>query len=229
MRMDTIAVDGSMRVFVDSPADAATRPGVLVMVHGPGLDHFIQTQVSALARHGFVAAAPDVFHRQPDDGAEPLARVARLRDREIIADADAAVAHLRTITSGPLAVIGFCMGGRSTYLLAGARPQYWSAACVFYGGNIMQAWGEGPSPFERTAQIACPLLGIFGADDTNPSPDDVAKIDAELAKHGKQHELVSYPGAGHAFLNFTNAERHRPRQAAEAWERCLAFLDRHLL
>ena len=65
-------------------------------------------------------------------------------------------------------------------------------------------------------------------DDTNPSPDDVKKIDAEMTKHGKPHEFHSYEGAGHAFLNFMNAERHRPKQGADAWEKMLGFLDKHL-
>jgi carboxymethylenebutenolidase len=56
----------------------------------------------------------------------------------------------------------------------------------------------------------------------------VAKIDAEMAAHGKPHEFHSYPGAGHAFLNFLNAERHRPKPAADAWEKMLGFLDEHL-
>jgi carboxymethylenebutenolidase len=222
-RMESIEVDGhAMRVYVDGAADA---PGVLVMVHGPGLDRFIEAQVEDLAKHGFLAAAPDVFHRQPDDGSDAMTRVGRLLDRELVADADATI---RMLGARPLGVLGFCMGGRNTYLLAGARPDVWRGACVFYGGNIMKPWGDGPSPFDRTAAIRCPLLGIFGADDTNPSPDDVARIDAELARHGKPHEFHSYAGAGHAFLNFTNPERHRPTQAADAWPKAIAFMHRHL-
>jgi len=200
-------------------------------MHGPGLDRFVQSKVEELARHGYVAAAPDLFHRQLDDGTDTMTRVGRLLDREIIADADATVAHLKQmpeVRAGSLAVIGFCMGGRHTYLLAGARPDNWKAAGVFYGGNIMKPWGDGPSPFERTDRIACPLIGLFGADDTNPSPDDVQRIDAELARHGKPHEFHMYEGAGHAFLNFTNPERYRPEQAADAWPKLLAFLDRYL-
>ncbi len=60
------------------------------------------------------------------------------------------------------------MGGRNSYLLAGARPDVWSAAVVFYGGNIMKAWGDGPAPFELTERIQCPLIGFFGAGDDNP-------------------------------------------------------------
>lgn len=230
-RSETISVAGKpMRVAVGIPDGGARGPGVVVMVHGPGLDRFIETQVDLLAKAGFVAVSPDVFHRQPDDGAETMTRVGRLRDAELLDDVDAAVAHLATLTGGPFGVLGFCMGGRNTYLAAGARPQFWQAAGVFYGGNIMKPLGDdnAPSPFDRTAQIACPMIGLFGADDTNPSPADVAAIDAELRRFGKPHEFHVYPGAAHAFLNFTNPERHRPVQAADAWWRLLAFLRRHL-
>lgn len=214
-----------MRIFAEGRDG---QPGVVVMVHGPGLDHFIETEVRELAAHGFLAASPDVFHRQPDDGTETMTKVGRLRDAEIIADAREAAAHLRARTDAKLAILGFCMGGRNAYLLAGAAPELWSAVGVFYGGNIRKGWGEITSPFDRTAAIAAPMLGIFGDDDPNPSPADVAAIDAELARHGKRHEFHSYAGAGHAFLNFTNSERHRPAQAADAWRKMLAFLDREL-
>lgn len=224
--MDSISASESpMRVFV---AGEGSRPGVVVMIHGPGLDRFIETQVEALASAGYLAAAPDLFHRQPDDGSDVMARVGRLTDREIIEDVDATIAHLRGQGATALAVVGFCMGGRNAYLLAGARPGVWSAAGVFYGGNIMKAWGDGPTPFDRTADIACPVLGIFGDDDANPSPADVAKLDAELTRHGKPHTFHSYAGAGHAFLNFANPERHRPAQAADAWAKLLKFLAAHL-
>ena len=215
----------SMRLYVAGPP--AARLGVVVMIHGPGLDRFIEAQVDALGEHGFLAAAPDLYHRQPADGADMLTRIGRLRDREIIDDADAAVAHLRAEGVTSLAVLGFCMGGRNTYLMSGARPQTWRAAGVFYGGNIFTAWGDGPSPFDLTPDITCPLIGFFGDDDTNPSPADVDKLDAALAAHGKPHTFHRYAGAGHAFLNFTNAERYRPQQAADAWAKLLAFLDAH--
>jgi carboxymethylenebutenolidase len=221
----TVQVDNQpMRVYLDG----AGSTGIVVMIHGPGLDRFIEAQVEALARHGYLAAAPDLFHRQPDDGTDTMTRIGRLRDSEIVDDVDATVAHLATLGVTAFAVLGFCMGGRNTYLLAGARPDRWRAAGVFYGGNIMKAWGDGDSPFERTTEIACPLVGFFGADDPNPSLDDVKRIDAALTEHRKPHEFHIYEGAGHAFLNFTNPERHRPEQAADAWTKLLAFLDRHL-
>lgn len=230
-----------MRVYLAVPMQESTeatsepRPAVIVMIHGPGLDRFIEAMVDALALHGFIAAAPDLYHRQPaDDGADAMARIARLRDREIVEDVTATIAHLRgrgDVHPGKLGILGFCMGGRNAYLLAGAQPDTFAAVGVFYGGNIMKAWPEadgGPSPFDRTDQIACPVLGLFGQDDTNPSPSDVAQLGAALVSAGARHTFHSYAGAGHAFLNFTNAERHRPAQAADAWARLLAFLDANL-
>ena len=231
-RWDTISVDGqSMRVYLDVPPGGGAVPGVVVIMHGPGLDRFVEDRVEDLARHGYAAVAPDLYHRQPADGADMMTRVGRLRDAEILADVDAAMGHLKRVPDarvGDLGVLGFCMGGRITYLLAGARPAAWRTAGVFYGGNIMKAWGDGPAPFDLTSQISCQTIGFFGVDDTNPSPDDVKKIDAEMTRHGKPHEFHSYEGAGHAFLNFMNAERHRPKQGADAWEKMLAFLDKHL-
>jgi carboxymethylenebutenolidase len=113
-------------------------------------------------------------------------------------------------------------------MLAGVRPENWKAAGVFYGGNIMKSWGDGPTPFSLTANIAAPVIGFFGVDDQNPSTADVHKIDAELTRFGKPHEFHMYDGAGHAFLNFMNAERYREAPAKDAWDKMLAFLGKHL-
>src|SRR5581483_9594010 len=132
-------------------------------------------------------------------------RTQLLRDDEIVADLRATVAHLRSSLGarlGALGVMGFCMGGRVAYLGACELREF-EAAAVFYGGNIMKALGDGASPFERSPGIECPLIGFFGAEDTNPSPDDVGKIAAELDRLGKWHEFHTYNGAGHAFHNFT--------------------------
>src|SRR2546428_5886473 len=152
--------------------------------HGPGLDKFIEDRVDDLARHGYAAAAPDLYHRQPEDGADMMTRIGRLRDAEILADADATIAHLRTLKDTrvtDLAVLGFCMGGRITYLLAGARPAAWRAAGVFYGGNIMKPWGEGPAPLDLTKAVAAPLIGFFRPDAPNAIPPNLAPHSSETS------------------------------------------------
>ncbi len=110
--------------------------------------------------------------------------------------------------------------------MAGVSPSL-KAAVVYYGGNTFAARGEGPSPFERSKEIHCPILGHFGEDDENPSPEDVRKLDTELTKYNKAHEFFSYRGAGHAFMNFA-ASSFRPDAAQTSWPRTLDFLKKHV-
>lgn len=228
----TIAADGhGMAVYGALPADSGPHPALVVIQHAPGLDTFMQTMVQRLAQAGYAAVAPDLYHRQAPAGFAGLERMGRLRDVEVEADVHATVDYLAGeagVDGARLGVIGFCMGGRVAYLAAATEPRL-RAAVVYYGGNIRQSWGEGvPSPFARTVHIHCPLLAHFGADDTNPSPQDMQALDAELTRAGKAHEFHAYAGAGHAFMNFTNAERYREAASEASWPRTLEFLARHL-
>ena len=231
VRWDTVQIDGKpMRVYTGVPEGEPRRAGLLVAQHGPGVDGFIQDVVNRLFRQGYVAAAPELFHRQPPDVKDMSTRIGMLKDDEIIADMNATLAHMKSLKDpvvGPVGIVGFCMGGRVSYLMAAANNEI-RACTVFYGGNILKQWGSLPSPYERTKDISCPVIGFFGSEDANPSPEDVKKIAAELARLGKPHEFHHYERAGHAFLNFTNAERHREKQAADAWQTMLGFLERHL-
>lgn len=227
----TIPIGGGMAVYGALPEGRGPHPGVVVIQHAPGIDTFMQTMVRRLADAGYLAVAPDLYHRQEPAGFAGLERMGRLRDVEVEADVNAAVDYLRGeagVDGGRLAVIGFCMGGRVAYLAAATNPHF-KAAVVYYGGNIRQAWGEGvPTPFARTPQIGCPLLAHFGAEDTNPSPQDMQVLDAELTRHGKAHMFHVYAQAGHAFMNFTTAERYREVASETSWPRTLDFLAQHL-
>lgn len=230
VRWDEVHVDGSkMRVYMGVP-DAPRCAGILVCHHGPGLDTFMLDVVHRLFRQGYAVAAPDLYHRQPAGITDAYQRMSMLSDDDIVTDMNAGLVHLTslaTCTVGPVGVTGFCMGGRTTYLMAGVRSDL-AAAAVFYGGRMKTAFNGTITPFDRTPQIACPLVGFFGNDDTDPSPADVDAISAELTRHGKPHEFHRYSGAGHAFENFTNAERYRPRAAEAAWGEMLAFFRQHL-
>jgi carboxymethylenebutenolidase len=229
VRWEKATVDGSeMRIYMGVPDRPGPHPGVVIAQHAGGVDAQMQDVVHRLHREGYVVAAPELFHRQAPTGFEPLQRIGMLKDVEILADLAASIAQVKAAGgTGPLGVAGFCMGGRVAYMAAGSFPEL-KAAAVFYGGNIMKALGEGPTPFERSAGINCPVLGLFGMDDPNPSQDDVAKISAELTRLGKWHEFHSYRDAGHAFENFTTAERYRERAARAAWGETLAFFEERL-
>jgi carboxymethylenebutenolidase len=98
---------------------------------------------------------------------------------------------------------------------------------MYYGGDPFHAWGDGPSPFERTKNIHCPIMGHFGEDDKNPSPADMKKLDAELTKFDKPHEFYSYANAAHAFANFGSGA-YREHAADASWPRTFGFFGKHL-
>jgi carboxymethylenebutenolidase len=224
--------DGStMPIHISAPEGSGPFPALVVIQHQSGVDSFIQSMTARLADTGFVAAAPDLYHRDGPNCADDMrARSTRLSDRRVISDVSAAVDYLTrqpSVDPGRIGIIGFCMGGRIVYLAAAAVPTF-KAAVTFYPGNTGRAWGRDiPSPFERSAEIHCPLQGHFGDDDKNPSPEDRIKLDAELTKHAKAHEFYAYPSAGHAFMDDTK-ESYRPDAAKAAWPRAVEFLRRHL-
>jgi carboxymethylenebutenolidase len=220
-----------MPIHLSSPSGGGPFPAIVVIQHQSGVDEFIQGMTQRLAEAGFVAAAPDLYHRDgPNCQDDMRTRSGRLSDRRVIADAAATVDFLTrqsNVDASRIGVIGFCMGGRVAYLLAAAEARF-KAAVTFYPGNTARAWGRDmPSPLVRSGEIHCPLQAHFGDDDKNPSPEDRQKLDAELTKLGKAHEFYAYPGAGHAFMDDTKPS-FRPTAEAAAWPRLMEFLNRHL-
>jgi len=229
---ESVNVDNSeMPLHVSLPETDRTVPG-LVVVHGKsGLENFIKDTTRLFAQLGYAAVAPNLYHRDgPDCKDDSDVRKSRLRDPSIIRDIEGAVGYLKNhkqVDSGKLGIVGFCMGGRIVYMMAAATKDL-KAGVLFYGGGTMVPFSEGPSPFDRTCEINCPIQGHFGADDQNPSPADVRKLDGELTKFGKVHEFHSYAGAAHAFVN-TGSSNYRPHAAALSWPKAMDFFCRHLV
>ena len=230
---EKINVDnGSMRLYLSLPEGSGPFPGVVVIQPQGGVDEFVLEMTQRIAAAGFVGAAPDLYHRDDpncrDDG--PTRR-ARLRDATVVKDVDATVELLKghkLVNRGALGIIGFCMGGRVVYLMAAANPNF-KAGIAYYGGNITVPWGgDGPSPFNRTKEIHCPIMGHFGEDDKNPSPEDMRKLDAELTKYAKAHEFYSYSNTGHGFMN-KRSESYRAHADEASWPRTLDFFKRYLV
>ena len=84
------------------------------------------------------------------------------------------------------------------------------------------------SPLEYTSTLTCPILGIFGNEDKNPTPEQVDQHEAELKKHGKNYEFHRYDGAGHGFFYY-HVPAYRPAQAVDGWQKVFAFLEKYLL
>jgi carboxymethylenebutenolidase len=229
---ESVKVDQSnMPLYLSVPESGGPFPGIVV-VHGQsGLENFIKETTHMLALQGYAAVAPNLYHRDgPDCKDDNPTRKARLRDGMIINDVTSSLNFLknqRQVDSDRLGIIGFCMGGRIVYLMSAASRDL-KAAVMFYGGSTMVPSGEGPSPFDRTREISCPIQGHFGAEDQNPSPEDMRKLDAELSRWDKPHEFYMYTGAAHAFAN-AGSSNYRPHAAALAWPRATGFFSRHLV
>ena len=223
---------GEMDMYAALPDGPGPHPGVVIAFHVGGLDDFDRKMADQLADAGFVAVVPDLFHRFPQsvmDGPR-LDRLGHLQDLDIIADMNAAVDFLTansSIDSNRLGVTGFCMGGRIAWLMAASNPIF-KCTVPFYGGNIMGNWGPGNTPFSMANNINCPMLFHFGAEDGNPSVADRDSFDAELTRLGKDFEFHTYEGAGHAFMDYTNPERHHAASADAAWPRTIDFFNKHL-
>jgi carboxymethylenebutenolidase len=229
---ENLKVDGSaMPLYVSVPVSGGPVPGIVVIHGQSGLESFIKDTTHMLALQGYAAVAPNLYHRDgPECKDDNPTRKARLRDPTIINDINAAIGFLKNhqqVDGGRLGIVGFCMGGRLVYLMSAASKDL-KAGVMFYGGGTMVPFGEGPSPFDRTREIGCPIQGHFGAEDQNPSPEDMRKLDGELTKWGKPHEFHSYAGAAHAFAN-SGSNNYRPHAAALSWPKATEFFSRHLV
>ena len=229
---DSIDVDGSpMGVFISVPRGDGPFPGMVVCHDGAGVDKYTQEVTQRLAEEGYAAAAFELFHRITEDMlADGSMRYHHLDDGQLIADVNATVDYLLArapVDRRRLGIMGFCIGGRTSWLSA-ATTSHFRAAVPFHGGNIMVPWGKATqSPFELSGGINCPILFHFGEIDQNPSQAHMATLDGELTRLGKPHQFFSYPGAGHDFSDDTDARYHQP-SAEVAWPRTLEFLAAHL-
>jgi len=236
-QIKTVEVQGSpMEVFVFEPEGAGPFPGLVVAQHIPvahsGIenDPFQLDVGERLAAAGFVVSMPFVFHWWPKSDGIEIKREQFRDDRaqaDLAAAFDVAAKHPK-VDANRIGILGHCWGGRLSWLGACHNPKY-KAAVVLYGGRINTGMGEGSVPLIGLAgQIPCPMLGIFGNEDQNPTPADVDDLDAALTEAGVPHEFHRYDGAGHGFQDYTNADRYRKAQSDDAWKKLLAFLGKNL-
>src|SRR5881397_3127003 len=148
-------------------------------------------------------------------------------------DVQGAVDYLRTLPylSGKVGIIGYCSGGRQAYLAA-CTLRGIDAAIDCYGGGVVAKSEEltprqPVAPIEFTRDLQCPLLGLFGVEDSRPSPEDVAKTEEALKKFGKTYEFHTYEDAGHAFFA-VDRPQYRVHAAVAGWKKVFAWFEKHL-
>jgi carboxymethylenebutenolidase len=220
-------------------APGSPSPGV-VMIHDVwGLSDHTRDLAGRLSREGFSVLAIDLYRKtgppRISDPASAMAWIRDLSDPLVLETLQEGIDFLgaHPSTSGhALGLTGFCMGGQ--YALLGASTcQGLSAAVVFYGmltyASDIDRERKPRSPLDAVTDLRCPLLGLFGQEDHLIPAAEVHELERRLAQTGQPFEVVLYPGAGHAFMNDTRPEMHRPEAAADAWARMVPFFRTHLV
>jgi carboxymethylenebutenolidase len=199
-----------------------------------GLNDNIRNLTDRFAAEGFAALAPNLYFRTPDNvvgyGELPAAfkLAATITDDGLMRDMGAAIDYLKTRkeVKPRFGVVGFCMGGRITFLTACRNPEV-AAAVPFYGGGMVTEQPGKPAPISYVGNLKAPVLAFFGGKDAFIPPSDVEKFRAETQRAGKAVEVVLYPDADHGFM-CDERPSHHPGHAPEAWAKTVDFFKRHL-
>jgi carboxymethylenebutenolidase len=221
------ARDGNrFAAFLATP-DEPSGIGVVILPDVRGLYRFYEELALRFAERGFTAIAVDYFGRtagleKRGDDFDYAPHVEATSPEGIQADVGAAVEHLRSLGVQSVFTVGFCMGGRQSWLAA-AGGHGLAGAIGFYGRP-----GErdgAPGPEQLASQMEAPVLALQAGADANITAEDNEAFDRALSDAGVEHELVSYDGAPHSFFD----RRHEEFADAseDAWNRVLAFLERH--
>jgi carboxymethylenebutenolidase len=225
-----------VNAYFARPLGPGPFPGIVLVHHMPGGDELYREIAGRFARHGYAVLCPNLYsrfgHGTPEEVAVKVREQRGVADDVVVGDCAAAMGYLKALpnASGKVGIIGGCSGGRHSFLV-GCRVPGFSAVVDLWGGNIVLQGDLTPkqpvAPVDYTKDLSCPLLGLFGNDDHNPTPDKVNQLEAELKKWGKDYEFHRYDGAGHAFWSY-DRPAYRPEQAMDAWEKTLAFFARNL-
>jgi len=238
----TISITGhggdEIEAYLAVPDDEVTSRGSVVVIHHmPGYDSSTKEIVRKFAANGYAALMPNLYYREapgasPDDAAATARAQGGVPDDRLVGDVAGAAGQLRGLarSNGKVGVIGYCSGGRQSFLAACSLDL--DAAVDCYGACIVNPPPAGApvtlTPIVGMAKdLSCPLLGLFGADDKLPTPQETAELSKVLDELGKPHEFHTYEGAGHAFFA-VNRPAYRPEAANDGWQRIWDFYGKYL-
>lgn len=229
--------DEEIEAYLSVPSQGHPQPGVVVIHHMPGFDPATKEITRRFAVNGYAAICPNLHYREapgaaPDDAAAASRVRGGVPDARLVGDVDAAMRHLTAMptANGKVGVIGYCSGGRQAFLAACSLP--FDAAVDCYGAFILSAPPESSGlqlqPLAALApKLGCPLLGLFGAEDSYPSTDEVKELENLLTANDKAVEFHVFDDAGHAFFA-TDRPTYRPEAANEGWRLIWQFFAREL-
>lgn len=242
IRSSTVQVSGeqnkSMDLFVAAPSEGGKRPALLVIMEVFGVNAHIKDVTERFAREGYVASAPDLYYRLEksvapnDDLQAAFAMRATLYETKIVEDVSRAIAYLKgrpDVKPDKIGIIGYCFGGRVSWLAACQCPGLASAA-VYYGGGIVNGERGEKSPVEPVTlanKIKIPMQCVWGEEDQMIPKEARDKIETALKANKVNHEWFVYKGAGHAFFTDDQPSYHGP-SAKDVWPKTLAFFAKYL-
>jgi carboxymethylenebutenolidase len=222
------ARDGNrFAAFIATPEEPSGI-GVVILPDVRGLYRFYEEVALRFAERGYTALAFDYFGRtagaeKRGDDFDRRPHVEAVTPEEIQQDVGAAVEHLRSLGVRSLFTVGFCMGGRHSWLAA-ASGHGLTGAIGFYGRPGESADGK-PGPEQLASQIEVPILALQAGADQNITADQNEAFERALANAGVEHELVVYEGAPHSF--FDRKQEEFAAASQDAWRRVLDFIERH--
>ena len=224
------AADGTELAAFAAAPDSTRGVGVVILPDVRGLYRFYEELALRFAERGYHAVAIDYFGRtagvgKRGDDFSYREHVDQTTPEGVQADVGAGVAYLRSPAASCRSVltVGFCFGGRHSWLAAAAGHDL-AGAVGFYGRPGPGADGS-PGPAQRASEIEAPILGLMGGADQAITAEDVEAFDGALDEAGVKHELVTYDGAPHSFFDRKQAEHAEASE--DAWQRVLAFLERY--
>jgi carboxymethylenebutenolidase len=241
MLAETVILPGHQGELINAyfarPLGAGPFSGMVVIHHLPGWDEWYREVTRKFAAHGYAALCPNLYFREghgtPEDVAAKVRGAGGVSDEQVLGDVGGALATLlaQPYVSGKVGVFGTCSGGRHAFLSA-CRIQGFSAVVDCWGGRVVMTPDEltpkqPVAPLDYTADLACPLIGIFGNEDHSPTPEQVNLLEEALKQHNKNYEFHRYEGAGHGFF-YHNRPSYRQEQAVDGWDKLLAFLEKTL-
>lgn len=226
-----------VRAYFSRPMGAGPYPGIVLVPHMPGWDEWCRETARRFSQHGYMVLCPDIYRQfgdgTPSEVSTAMREAGGVPDSDVMDDCRDAAAHLRALphSNGKVGVIGMCSGGRHAFLAA-CTVDGFDAAVDCWGGGVIASPEEltparPVAPIDYTAQLACPLLGIFGNEDRSPTAEQVDLHEEELKKHRKDYEFHRYDSAGHGFWYY-HTEMYRPTQAMDSWGKTFDFFARHL-
>jgi len=228
--------DGPMRVFEAHPTEEP-KGAVIVIQEAFGVNDYIADVVRDLAEGGWHGAAPEFFHRSGpgsvapyDDFSKVVPLFQPLNDGAVLSDLDATIdlMHQHGFADSAIGVIGFCWGGRVTFLASVRRSL--GAAVGMYGGGIVTArFPQFPALVGEAGALKTPWLGIFGDEDQSISVEDVEQLRKSLDESAPvDHDIVRFAHAGHGFHCAARPANYHAESALDAWSRAIGWFDSHL-